>query len=173
MCCALHKILARCLCQYATLIWGLCIVKVGNFSSTLCGFRTLLDWRRRRRRRFSQLAVATRLLLRRFQSKGSIGPEHNVWFRRLLHPLMSLDGKSLDESSIIGVMNQSYSWSRIQINRNQKRIHSCSPGQRETLIHESYFWGPRSNSFSHQRNRMRELTKSVLCAWGYSGDWAG
>ena len=35
-------------------------------------------------------------------AKGSIGPERNMLFQRLSHPLMSLDGKSLDESSKLG-----------------------------------------------------------------------
>ena len=50
------------------------------------------------------------LALVRVLAKGSIGPELNARFCRILYHPMSLDGKSLHESSKIGVMNQSYSW---------------------------------------------------------------
>ena len=69
--------------------------------------------------------------------------ELNAWFRRFSHPLVSLDGKSLDESSKIGVINQSYF---VQVNRNEFFLNPVHLGQ-ESLWFMTPTFEPSSKLF--------------------------
>ena len=79
---------------------------------------------------------------------------HNAWFCQSLIPSYN------NESSKIGVMNQSYSW--LYKTRMNFCFIPCSPGLRVTLIHDSYFLSSHSNSFCHRRKRVRGTTKSQV-----------
>ena len=63
-------------------------------------------------------------------------------------------------------------WLLAQVNRNQTIIHSCSPGPRVTLIHDSYFWALIQALSVKRRKRVQKPTESCVALRSYSRDWS-
>ena len=82
-----------------------------------------------KRQFFSEVSLSLSLSSARRPERACASPYYRTGAKcvilSVLAPSYDTDGKSLDESSKIGVMNQSYSWS--QVNKNAL-FDSCSPG---------------------------------------------